>query len=132
VVNCSELLEGKAKWAMNRPAMRRRPGFGTSTAPITPLLERSPVGPLASIFERHSESLERRLAAWPLLRDSASWPPSPLAKGKFDPFEDKGVDFGPLFEGHLPQALINGLGQIQAGVNDPGPRLSAYGLPWAA
>jgi hypothetical protein len=37
------------------------------------------------------------------------------------------VDFAPLLVGRLPQALVKALGQIQAGVNDSGPRLSPYG-----
>ena len=42
------------------------------------------------------------------------------------------MHFDAFLEGRLPQGLINGLGQIQARINDPGPRLSACGLSWAA
>jgi hypothetical protein len=40
------------------------------------------------------------------------------------------VDFSPLPKGRLPEALINGLRQVKAGVNDAGPPLSALGLCW--
>ena len=36
------------------------------------------------------------------------------------------------FRGGPPQTLVERLGQINAGVNDFGARLSAYGLPCAA
>ena len=37
------------------------------------------------------------------------------------------MDFTPLPKGRLPQPLVERLGQIQAGMNYPGPRLSAWG-----
>ena len=42
------------------------------------------------------------------------------------------MDFPPLLEGLFPQTLVERLGQVNAGVNYAGPRLSALGLPWAA
>jgi hypothetical protein len=53
-------------------------------------------------------------------------PLPPLSQRHPNPLQDDFVDFAPLLEGHLPQALVNGLGQIQAAVNDFGPGLSAY------
>jgi hypothetical protein len=38
------------------------------------------------------------------------------------------VDFAPLLEGRHPQALIEGLRQVKARVDDSGPPLSALGL----
>ena len=55
-------------------------------------------------------------------------PLPPLSQRHPNPLQDDFVDFAPLLEGHLPQALVNGLGQIQAAVNDFGPGLSATGL----
>ena len=56
-----------------------------------------------------------------------SLPPPPLSQRQFNPLQDDIADFAVLPKGGLPQALINGLGQINAAVHDPGPGLAAYG-----
>jgi len=40
------------------------------------------------------------------------------------------MDFAPLPKGRLPQRLVNGLGQVDGGMHDPGPRLAACGPCW--
>ena len=40
------------------------------------------------------------------------------------------MDSGSLVESDLAEDLINGLRQIQAGMNNARPRLSAHGLRW--
>ena len=42
------------------------------------------------------------------------------------------MNFDALFEGNRPQGLINGLWEVDGGMYDPGPELSAYGPRWAA
>jgi len=42
-----------------------------------------------------------------------------------DAFQDKVMDFAPLLEGRFPQALIDGLWEIDGGMHDTGPRLAA-------
>jgi hypothetical protein len=58
--------------------------------------------------------------------------PTPLTQGQPNPLQDDIMDFAPLAKGCLPQALIQRLGQVEAGVNDSRPPLTALGLCWCA
>ena len=63
---------------------------------------------------------------------SAPTAPTPLTQGQPNPLQDDIMDFAPLAKGCLPQALIQRLGQVEAGVNDSRPPLTALGLCWCA
>ena len=56
--------------------------------------------------------------------------PPPLAECGLNTLQDNIMNFDALFERRLPEALINGLREIEAGVNDSGPPLTAYGPSW--
>jgi len=66
------------------------------------------------------------------LAPSALLLPTPLTQGQPNPLQDDIMDFAPLPEGRLPEAVISGLRQAKAGVNDAGSPLSALGLCWCA
>jgi hypothetical protein len=55
------------------------------------------------------------------LGSEAYWPPRPLPQRQLYALHDDFIDFPPLLEGCLPQALIKALGQIQARMNYAGP-----------
>ena len=55
-----------------------------------------------------------------------------LSELRRHPLQDDIMDFAPLPEGRLPEALINGLGQVNAGVNYARPPFSASGPCWLA
>ena len=56
---------------------------------------------------------------------------TPLPERHLNPLQDDIVDFAPLSKGRLPEALVQALGQVNAGVNDSGPGCRPWGFAGA-